>query len=590
MSITYTYTTVARRSVRGLLASLALGLMLPGLLSAQAEKPEENTVKKVSSGEAEQSGSGAPSAFNLTGLEKIRPDEPIDLTLELLMRESDTGRTVFTKRPLSSPEPVQVAQLDAINPQSREEEIAIPLRGYPAPDQPPAPNRPIYAEGKLGMHLTTQLLAGISGKAWPFDYHAALEYESTQGFVENGDRSGFAIEAGGGYVIGLDYGIFSGGYMGAEARYATQDYNLYALPEAPERSFLNWGLGATGTASFVGIDFEGKGQIRRARINESIGGDTTSALPDLLSETSVEGALTAKMTALGLGWRGKLDLRLTDATPGSINYGALDVSAMLELPVFSLRGGAELSVAGGTDGETATRLAPGAELRIFPFNGFVLSGKITGGLKQTTVQEVVATNPYVALDGPLLPEDENLGYEVALHLEPARSWGLRVGASRREFASWLFFSAPEEGRFTPQYDKAAVDLITGDFYWKLDSRNELLAVARYTSGTVGDADQPLPYMPKWDAEIGYTRRLLSSPISLGGTLRYIGERESGVVNGENTAVLDPAILVGLEGSYSVLRYLDLVLEVRNLLDQNYQLWDGYQERGLYIGVGARARF
>lgn len=564
----------------------------PAVLQAQGQESEKrserNNVQPVASSEAEP----VQQESQQGGLEKVRPDEPIDLTLELLVRQNDTGRSVFTKRPLVEPEPITTAELDAINPQSKEDEIAIPLRGYPAPDQPPVPNRPIYAEGKLGLNLTTGLRAGISGKAWPFDYHLALDYASTQGFVENGDRSGFSVEAGGGYVIGLDYGIFSGGYMGADARYATQTYRLYAVPEAPERSLLDWGLGATGTASFAGIDVEGKGRIRRARLQDDLLNDTALATPGVaeLAETSVEGALTAKMTALGLGWRGKLDVRLTDATPGSINYGALDLSALFELPVLSLRGGAALSLGGGTDGETSARFAPQAELRIFPLNGFVLSGKITGGIRQTTVQGVADLNPYMALNGDLLPEDESLGYELALHLEPAQNWGFRVGASRREFASWLYFDAPLNGQFAPQYDEASVDLITGDFYWNLDSRNEFLAVARYTQGTVGDSLNNLPYMPRWDAEVGYTRRLLSSPISLGGTIRYIGEREGGVARAENNGMLDPAVLVGFEGSYAALQYLDLLLEVRNLLDQDYQLWDGYQERGFYIGLGVRGRF
>ena len=422
----------------------------------------------------------------------------------------------------------------------------------------------------------------------------ALAYASTQGFVENGDQSSFAIEAGGGYLIGLGYGIFSGGYMGADVRYATENYRLYALPEAPERSLLDWSVGATGTASYAGISFEGEGRIRRARLGDALAGDTTGGIVNAsvseLAETSVEAALTAQMTALGLGWRGKLDLRLTDATPGSINYSSLDVSALFELPIVSLRGGAGLTVGGRTDGETDVRFAPGAELRIFPVDGVVLSGKVSGGLRQTTVRGLAETNPWVALDGELLPEDESLGYELALHLEPGQSWGVRVGASRREFDSWLYFDAPENGRFVPRYNRASVDLINGDVYWNLDSRNEIRALMRYTKGTIADSLDKLPYMPVLDAEIGYIRRLLGSPISLGGTLRYIGQREGGGELGEENNALDPVLLLGFEGSYTVLTYLDLLLEGRNILDQDYQLWDSYQERGLYVGVGARARF
>lgn len=526
------------------------------------------------------SGSSASAEEKATGLEQVRPDEPVDLALEFMLRESDTGSSVFAKRALELPKPLATAELDAINSPSKEDEIAIPLRGYPSPDQPPLPNRPVYAEARLGLHLTTGLRAGLSGTSWPFDYHAAAGFESTNGYVENGERSKFSLQLGGGYVIGLGYGIFSGGHMGASGHYTTESYRLYGAPDAAERSHVDWGVSATGTAAYAGIDFEGIGRVRRAGIDEE-GAVTANSE---LAETSVEGVLTMKTKALGLGWQGIVDLRLTNATPGSINYGAFDLSALFETGILSLRAGAGLSSGGGTAGESIVRLAPKAELRIFPFDGFTVSGRITGGVRQTTVQALANMNQYMALAGEILPEDERLGYEVSLHMQPAQAWGVRVGASRREYESYLYFNSLSDGRFAPLFDAATVNIVNGDFYWKLDSRNELLGIARYTQGSIGGSADDLPYMPRWDAELSYTRRLLGSPVSLTGTARYIGERGGG------SGTLDPAFLLGFEGTYGVSRHLDLLVEGRNLLGSEYQLWDGYQEQGLFVGLGARARF
>lgn len=555
----------------GRFSALPLLVFLLGEPSLTAQPAPESALPAPAAGTVEEE---KPS-----GLEEIRPDEPVDLALEFVLHESDTGSSVFAKRALAPLPPLTTPELDAINPQSREEEIAIPLRGYPAPDQSPLPNRPFYAEAELGLHLTAGLRAGLSGNSWPFDYHAAAGFESTDGFVENGERSRFSASLGGGYVIGLGYGIFSGGYMGADARYSTEQYRLYAVPEAPERSQVDWGLSATGTAAYAGIDFEGIGRVRRAGIDE----EGTGSAGGELAETSVEGMLKMNTRAIGLGWQGTVDLRLTNATPGSISYGAFDLSALFETSFFSLRAGGGVSVGGGTVGDAVVRLAPKGELRIFPTEGFTISGSVTGGVRQTTVQSMARTNPYMALDGSILPEDERIGYEATLHLEPAQSWGVRVGAARREYDSYLYFDAPAAGRFAPLYDRASVNIINGDLYWKLDSRNELLGVARYTQGSLENTPGELPYMPRWDAELSYTRRLLGTPVSLTGTLRYIGEREGGA------GALDPAVLLGFEGSYSVSRYLDLFIEGRNLLDADYQLWDGYQEQGLLVGLGARAR-
>ena len=531
-----------------------------------------------------------PIAEEDPSVERIRPDEPIDLPLEMLLRMNDTGTSIFTKKPLHRPEPLVPAVLDTLNPQGKEGEMTIPLRGYPEPDQPPTKNRPIYAEGSIGLHTTALLRAGISGSTWPFDYNASVEYGSSNGWVENAESSLFSARLGGGYVIGLGYGIFSGGYMGGEAEYDNRTYRLYALETLPERSRVDWKLQGTGTASIAGIDLRGEGRVRRFSMDQTIPVlDETGPAPipppdtQAIAETSVEGRLSAGMSALGLGWEGNLDLRLTNTTLGSVNYGQVDLLALFETPVFSIRGGGSLSLGEGTDGESRSRIAPRAELRIFPFDGLVAAGRIVGGVRQTTARSLFDVNPDATMDGVFAPEDERLGYELSLHLEPAQSWGVRVAGARRDYASYLFFGRPETGEFVPTYGEAKVDIVSGDFYLRPDSRNEVSGVVRFTQGTLGDGSS-VPYMPKWDAELFYSRRLFNLPIEIGASIRYIGERRGG------TEELDPVFLLGFEWSYNVAKLFDVVLEARNLLAQEYQLWEGYEERGLYLSLGARTRF
>ena len=524
-----------------------------------------------------------------SNVEQIRPDEPIDLPLEMLLRLNDTASSVFTKKPLQRPEPLAANVLDTLNPQGKEGEITIPLRGYPEPDQPPTKNHPIYAGGSIGLNTTASLRAGLSGSTWPFDYHAAVEYGSSNGWVDNAKSSLFSLQLGGGYVIGMGYGIFSGGHMGGEAEYNQKSYRLYALPTLPERDIADWSLKGTGTASVGGFEFEGSGRFRRFTMEQTLPSLDVPPLPTPSSDTgstsenALEGRLKIKTSALGLGWEGNLDLRLASTPFGSINYGGLDINVLFEAPVLAIRAGGGVSAGGGTDGETVTRFAPRAELRLFPFDGLVASGKIVGGIRQTTMKEMFNVNPYTQMNPLLTPEDERLGFEVALHLEPAQSWGVRLAGSRRDYASYLSFGAPETGEFAPEYSEANVDIVSGDFYIRLDSRNEFAGLVQFTQGSLGDGS-PLPYMPKWDAEFFYTRRLFNIPVEVSGSIRYIGARQGG------TRELDPAILLGFEWSYNVAKLFDVVMEARNLLAQDYELWEGYKERGLYLSFGARTRF
>ena len=523
------------------------------------------------------------------GIERLRPDEPIDLTLEMYLRRGEREESIFTKRDVDEAAPQTPNVLDTINPKGKEGEITIPLRGYPAPDHPPTPKRPIYMEGSIGLHTTAMLRGGFSGTAWPFDYHALLDYGSSDGFVDNGESSHLSAALGGGYVIGRGYGIFSGGHMGAKAGYAKRTYRLYAQEAPPKRESGEWSGELTGSAALGGLDLKGEASVRRMSMTQTIPlldeqGPAPVPQPDTqtIAETSIEGRLKGRTRAIGLEWEGNLDLRLTESTPGAINYAAFDLGARLELPILTIQAGGMVGAAGGSDGTTTTAVAPRAEVRLLPVDGVSISGTVSGGVWQMSGKEMLRVNPYALLAGPLMPEVEKIGYGVALHVEPGRDWGVKVAGSRREYDSYLHFGVPVDGVFTPLYDATRIDRIDGDIYINIGARDQLAAIVRYVDAELSDG-AAVPYIPTWDAELFYARRLFNIPLTVSGSFRFIGERQG------STGTLDPAFLIGFDWAYGFGRTFEAVVQVRNLLGQDYQRWEGYEERGLFVAIGARTR-
>ena len=518
-------------------------------------------------------------------IELIRPDEPVDLTLQMyLQREGGSDTTLFTARDVGENELLRTGELDSLNPHGKEGEITIPLRGYPAPDDPPRPNRPIYLEGSIGLNTTTSVRGGISGSTWPFNYRGSLDFFSTSGHGDLNEGSNLSVNLAGGYVIGLGFGMFSGGTMGAEAKYRTTSWRLHGTESSPQRENSNWYLGAHTTASTAGIDLKGKLGVADWSMEQSVppvdGGAATGSAATL-AMNSIDGVLDASTGTGPLKWNGRLDLRLTNSSLGALDYGSFGLGGTLRLGPLHLKAGGKISSARGSDGEATTLLVPTAEVRFRPIDGVTLTGRLDGGVRQVRPDSVLSLNPYAAVIGLYLPDEESRGIEVTLGLETSMTWGVRLGAARRDFARYLHFGASNAGEFAPIYDQVAIDRLEADLFLHPAEHDRLALFLRLTDAERTDGSA-LPYTPVVDAELFYHRQLMSVPVRAGGSVRYIGERTGG------SGGLDPVLLLNLDWSYALGAHVDVVLTARNLLGVDYEIWEGYRERGLFFSLGARA--
>lgn len=563
------------RTLGAFLCTIPLLLGGGDILSAQnraESKPVTTPVRTV-----------ADTAQNI---ELIRPDEPIDLTLQMYLQRQETDdTTLFAPRRIADGDLLRAGELDSLNPQGKEGEITIPLRGYPAPDDPPRPNRPVYLEGSFGLNTTAMLRGGISGSTWPFNYRASLDYFSTEGHSDLNEGNNLSVELAGGYVIGLGYGMFSGGTMGGEAGYRQTSWRLHGIESSPMRENSNWHLGAHTSAGLGGIDLGGKLGVTTWNLQQSIppvdGGAAAAGSVATLEMSSIEGILDASTGTGPLKWTSRVDLRLSNSSLGALDYGGLSLAAAIGLGPLNLRAGGKLSSARGSDGGASTLLVPTAELRFRPFDGMTLTGKLDGGVRQARPDSVLSLNPYGAIAGTFLPDEERRGIEVTLRLEPSMTWGLTLGAARRDFARLLHFDGRTAGEFAPVYDQVEIDRLEGDFFFHPGPNDRIALLLRLTDAERSD-QTTLPYTPTTDAEIFYHRRLISVPIRTGGSIRYIGERSSA------SGSLDPVLLLNLDWSYSLGSLVEIFLTARNLLGVDYEIWEGYEERGLFFSIGVRA--
>jgi len=498
---------------------------------------------------------------------------PADLAQQTLLGTGGS-RPVRTKRSSPAIPPLAGDQLQAITA-SRQEIEPTNLRGYPEIERSQQVAQPFYAEGSIGIYTTAALRVGYYGSSFPYDYSLYGSAGSTNGFVDNGTKLSYAIGGRAGYVIGDGYGIFSGGHMGGDFEYGHDKYRRYALPAAPERKRTGWMVGANGQNSYNGTTFELNGGYRQLSLSDS--GETR--------EGSLDGSVKIRTQWNRLTVGGEADLRLTNLAGGSISYGRLEAYAKYSTGIIALRAGGSFGVGGNSDGSTETRLAPLAEINFHPFYGVMLSAGITGGVRQNTLRGLLDLNPYVVSSPLIYHEGEKIGYRGSFRFEPWQSSGVRLSAARSSYENYAYFIPTGSALFAPLYGDAMVTRVTGDFYLEMGKSDMLAVQATFMETSLNSTGRAVPFVPKWDAELMYMKRLAGIPLSITGTARYIGSRDNGI-----GGTMDPVTLLGLKGRYAITSHFDVTLELNNLINQKYEIWPGYQERGFFGAIGVAIKY
>jgi len=94
----------------------------------------------------------------------------------------------------------------------------------------------------------------------------------------------------------------------------------------------------------------------------------------------------------------------------------------------------------------------------------------------------------------------------------------------------------------------------------------------------------IPFEERLGAEAVFSIKPVDQ-FTVSSWMQYIGEREDG--SSPNTQTVDGYILVNAGADYKFNEKFGVYLKVLNILGQNYEVWQGYEERPFQIFGGIK---
>lgn len=431
------------------------------------------------------------------------------------------------------------------------------------------------------------------------DAHASLLYESSDGHVARADYTRVNFAAGGGtYLPRTLAPLLASSRLQGSFRADIHDYGLYAdrLPrEMPAPEFRRNAMNIEANVGLLSrrntvFDHELHLRFGHTVIDEELSLLDTMQIDEYsAAETRIALDGEAEFDYGGNPIRTSMFLHVNDLTERS------DASTR---PFFlGARGGAQHRLGESTtlDGALAFWLYRGsdhaAQFRLYPqlrlrhmlSDDWSLEAAYDPAVEERTFAGLLAQNPYLMLATQIRQTDIPLRFEAAASYDNRAATAARVGLRWSSSPAWPRFSLlpdPVRQQWQVLYSgQTSMTEVTAQFSHAFSHRTRLQADAVVRVTDNDEIDGSVPYLPshEWRVLIGHR---FPFDLQVQSTLQLIGERQTaggGTLNGW--------LLLGLELEYRLLPNAALFLRFDNLLDQNYQVWDGYRARPFFAMGG-----
>jgi hypothetical protein len=516
-------------------------------------------------------------------------------------------------------------ELDRFNPLEKQS-----LRLLPAP--PPRPRTLEHQQyqgflrAEFGMFLTPALEAGYHATAGEFDLYGRVHGVYSQGHLPNAGFTDFGGSLTASYIAPEKFFFFGGSKTDSYIHLRSRSYQGFAADPAMSFATLEFGGGLVTKGTFESLSYDMGLSFEQMNTNavspQDLGSTTFSTMNPLIA-----GHLAAAANLENVQLGGLINLELQSQQRSNLPtaapfFGQAVVTAEYRiLPSAQTKetsdGGVGVVVAAELGGQLISGLASStglpassassvvafvaklrAELQASPL--FTLRAGAETGYEPLSVQSLVRQNPYfqyVDVNALLFPRTVYaLNAGVTLH--PTQALMLALDGRLRSIERIPVFEplfsrgTTLSGAFSSVPVNAAISSAEAELLWNVSN---LDAVTVHTILNAGPRPLPtkdkaifnnIPYLAPIQASVSY-RRQWSEAFSTKLGLTYMGERPTNITS---AATLPAFIDLTLGAEYAFSSRFNVFVRGENLLNQRIFIWEGYQERGIFVAAGVVWKF
>lgn len=503
------------------------------------------------------------------------PNQPIELPEFIVTGKQQVDIPGGAKQAPVRPPLLSTERLDSLNP----------IEKLPLPQVAPTPlpryqrgliTWPGYVEASFGAYLTPaiELGYGFNADNYAIDLHGG--YESSSGWVDGSEYATWGIDALSTYVAPEQFLFFAGSTTEVDLGVGQRSYRLFADSSAPDRSVFRFDAGVRTDGMHEGLRYVGSA----AWSSRSLTTNDKS-----VSDNGLQGLLDLEQRVSDWDLGGTIDLRLRSFDGNGYPYMMIGGKARSITNTFSVTGAVGLQWATSTREEDrfGARIDVGAAWT--SSHDVTISARVGSGLRPLSLNDLLRVNPYtsdsVTIDMPY----DVFSAEGALQWHPHPRLDVVGSIAARQTDRDLIWRSVDRGAFIVDYRTTTTIEAIADARYAVTAADLLLANFTMTSSSVSDGEQT-PYIAPFKVMVGY-ERTWSIPLTTTLDLYYVGDRYADV---ENRVVLSGYLDLRLRASYEIKKDLDVFLRGANLLGSTMELWQGYQERGIFITGGITWKF
>jgi hypothetical protein len=456
--------------------------------------------------------------------------------------------------------------------------------------------------GTSALQMDGKILAGFGAYTTPFIegwfgknydeggmlFHA--QYLTTDGHVANANRQTAGVDLSGDYRVPSTFGLIGGDRLNGGVNFLGKTYRAYGSSVPTQaRSVndvrMNVGIsGKTGDENIFSQSISYSGNIfgRGYSVHDSsTAGESEIGLNATASAQYENYQLFGNVEYVGSAMTSVLT---ANATPHSPQWFVLRLTGRTMLfPSLQASASIQQFFYRGNFSSGSGRFYPQVGLRYFLNDQTTLFANISPTVERTTLRSLFGVNPYITNAVSIEPNDVrfavNGGAEIQLN---DRLRGI-ASLSYKLIRGYTSFLENNTARtwivvYVPTVHLTTLDVQTA---YRFSDQNSLTASVTLTSGVAKDSSNMLPYLPALRAG-GVYRHNFNFGIAVEGYAEYISRQWNDFAHTRSHAGY---VSAGGRAEYAVHHDVRVFMQVSNLFDQHYYVWDGYLERTLYVALG-----